>query len=133
MSVWATTQTRRFKAAVVGGCVFDQASEFESEDSPASDAWYFGTPWDNPEVFARNSPSTQVRNAKTPTLILHGEADRNNPVGQSLALYRALKHYDVEAELVVYPREKHGPSEEMHQVDMLRRMLAWFDRYLGRQ
>ena len=130
MTQWAITQTNRFKAAVTGGGVFDQAAEFGTEDSPAEDEWYFGTPWERPEVFARNSPATYIRNAKTPTLILHGEDDHNNPVIQSRELYRALKHYGVESELIVYPGEGHLPHQEKHQIDMLERMLDWFDRYL---
>ncbi len=130
MTEWAITQTNRFKAAVAGGGVFDQAAEFGTESSPADDEWYFGNPWDHPEVFARNSPASYVRNARTPTLIVHGEEDRNNPVGQSIALYRALKHYDVETQLVIYPGEGHLPRQEKHQIDILERMLGWFDRYL---
>ncbi len=130
MTQWAITQTDRFKAAVTGGGVFDQTLEFETEGSPADDEWYFGTPWEHPDVFARNSPATYIRSARTPTLILHGENDQNNPVNQSRALYRAFKHYGVESELVIYPGEGHLPRQEKHQIDMLERMLDWFDRYL---
>jgi dipeptidyl aminopeptidase/acylaminoacyl peptidase len=130
MTQWAITQTNRFRAAVTGGGVFDQAAEFGTEDSSAGDEWYFGTPWEHPEVFARNSPATYIRNAKTPTLIVHGEDDHNNPVSQSRELYRALKHYGVESQLIVYPGEGHLPLQEKHQVDILERMLGWFDRYL---
>jgi dipeptidyl aminopeptidase/acylaminoacyl peptidase len=73
MSAWAITQTNRFKAAVAGAPVFDQQAEFETEDGPADDEWHFGTPWEHPEVFARNSPATYIGNAHTPTLILDGE------------------------------------------------------------
>ncbi len=128
MTQWAITQTNRFKAAVTGGGVFDQTLEFGTEDSPAEDEWYFGAPWEHPEVFARNSPATHIRNAKTPTLILHGEDDHNNPVSQSRELYRALKRYGVESELIIYPGEGHLPRQEKHQIDMLERMLEWFDR-----
>jgi dipeptidyl aminopeptidase/acylaminoacyl peptidase len=130
MTQWAITQTNRFKAAVTGGGVFDQTLEFETESSPADDEWYFGTPWEHPDVFARNSPATYIRNARTPTLILHGENDQNNPVIQSRALYRALKRQGVESELVIYPGEGHLPRQEKHQIDMLERMLDWFDRFL---
>jgi len=130
MTQWAITQTNRFKAAVTGGGVFDQTLEFGTEDSPAEDEWYFGTPWEHPDVFARNSPATYIRNATTPTLILHGEDDHNNPVSQSRELYRALKRYGVESELIIYPGEGHLPRQEKHQIDMLERMLEWFDRYL---
>ena len=130
MTVRAITQTHRFKAAVVGGGVFDESAEYGTEDDPASDEWYMGTPWENPEIYARNSPATYIRNATTPTLILHGAADSTNPVGQSQALYRALKRYDVESQFVTYPREGHLPREEAHQIDVLRRMLDWFDAHL---
>ncbi|HTB89250.1 MAG TPA: S9 family peptidase, partial [Steroidobacteraceae bacterium] len=69
MSEWAITQTGRFKAAVAGAGVFNQQAEFETEDSPTDELWYFGTPWEHPDVFARNSPATYIGNAHTPTLI----------------------------------------------------------------
>ena len=63
-----------------------------------------------------------MKNAKTPTLILQGENDTTDPLGQSQQLYRGLKHYGVEAEIVVYPREPHGPQEEKHRLDILNRI-----------
>ncbi len=131
MTQWAIGHTNRFKAAVSGGGVIDQVAEFETENNPAEDEWYFGTPWDHPDAFAQNSPATFIRNARTPTLIVHGEDDRNNPVGQSRGLYRALKHNAVECELIVYPGEGHLPAQEKHQIDILQRMLDWYDRYLN--
>jgi dipeptidyl aminopeptidase/acylaminoacyl peptidase len=130
MSEWAITQTGRFKAAVAGAGVFDQQAEFETEDSPAADEWHFGTPWDHPDVFARNSPSTYIRNAHTPTLILDGEEDTSNPAGQSKGLYRALKHFGVETEMVLYPGEGHSPLNGSYNVDMFERILNWYDRFL---
>jgi dipeptidyl aminopeptidase/acylaminoacyl peptidase len=130
MAEWAITQTNRFKAAVSGAGLFDLAAEFGTETGPAYDEWYFGTPWENPERFAKSSPYMYIKNAKTPTLILQGENDTTDPMGQSTALYRALKRYKVETELVTYPREPHGPREEKHQLDIHTRMLGWFDRYL---
>ena len=130
MSAWAITQTNRFKAAVVGAGVFDQQAEFETEAHADGDEWYFGTPWDHPEVFARNSPATYIRNAHTPTLILDGEEDRSNPVGQSKGLYRALKHFNVEASLVLYPGEGHSPRLGSNNIDMFERILGWYDSHL---
>jgi dipeptidyl aminopeptidase/acylaminoacyl peptidase len=131
MTAWAITQTRRFKVAIAGAPVFDQQAEFESEGHSDGDEWYFGAPWDHPDVFARNSPATYIRDARTPTLILDGADDRNNPVGQSKGLYRALKHYGVETELVLYPDEGHSPRRGDYNIDMFQRILDWCDRYLG--
>jgi dipeptidyl aminopeptidase/acylaminoacyl peptidase len=130
MSAWATTQTDRFKAAVAGASVFDQQAEFETEDGPAGDEWYFGTPWEHPDVFARNSPATYIRNAHTPTLIFDGEDDTSNPVGQSKGLYRALKHFGVQTEMILYPGEGHSPRNGAYNIDMLERILNWYDRFL---
>ncbi len=131
MAEWAITQTDRFKAAVSGAGMFDLAAEYGTEAGPAYDEWFFSTPWEHPERFYKNSPVTYIKNAKTPTLILQGENDPVDPIGQSTALYRALKRYNVETELVVYPREPHGPREEKHQLDILTRMLGWFDQHLS--
>jgi dipeptidyl aminopeptidase/acylaminoacyl peptidase len=131
MSEWAITQTDRFKAAVVGAGVFDQQAEFETESDPADDEWYFGTPWEHPDVFARNSPATYIGRAHTPTLIFGGEDDTSNPVGQSKGLYRALKHVGVETEMVLFPGEGHSPRKGSYNVDMFERLLAWYDRHLA--
>jgi dipeptidyl aminopeptidase/acylaminoacyl peptidase len=130
MTQWAIGHTRRFKAAVSGQGVFDEAFEYYTEDDPAADEWYFGTPWEHPDVFARNSPSAFISNARTPTLIVHMEGDKVNPVSQSQALYRALKRMGVETVLVTYPEATHLPGQETHQVDVMKRMIDWYDRHL---
>ena len=124
------TQTQRFKAAVAGAGVFDEAAEYGTENAAAMDEWYMGIPSKNREVYAQNSPATFIAAAKTPMLILHGIDDPVNPIGQSQALYRALKWYGVESQFVSYPREGHSFREEGHRVDALKRMLAWFDEHL---
>jgi dipeptidyl aminopeptidase/acylaminoacyl peptidase len=130
MAAWAITQTNRFKASVSGACMSDLASEFGTENSAAGDEWFYGTPYEHQADFIKSSPITFIKHAKTPTLILQGESDTTDPIGQSQQLHRGLKHYGVPVEFVVYPREPHGLREEKHQVDMLGRMLAWFDRYV---
>ena len=130
MAEWAITQTTRFKAAVSGAGMADLISEFGTEHGPAYDEWFWGWPYEKPEGFLRHSPFMFMKNAKTPTLILQGEADTTDPLGQSQELYRGLKHYGVKAELVEYPREPHGPREEKHNLDVLNRILAWYQENL---
>jgi dipeptidyl aminopeptidase/acylaminoacyl peptidase len=130
MSEWAITQTTRFKAAIAGAGLSDLAAEFGTEDGPAYDEWYYGLPYEQPAGFARSSPLTYISRARTPTLILQGEEDVVDPIGQSTALYRALKRYKVPAELVLYPREGHGLSEEKHLIDRLNRVVEWYARWM---
>jgi len=130
MAEWAITQTNVFKAAVSGAGMANLISEFGTEDHPAGDEWFYGVPWEKPEGFLNSSPFVFLKNAKTPTLVLQGDADPIDPLGQSQELYRGLKRYGVEAEFVVYPREPHGFREEKHLADRLNRILAWYDKYL---
>jgi dipeptidyl aminopeptidase/acylaminoacyl peptidase len=130
MAEWAITQTNVFKAAVSGAGMANLISEFGTEDHPAGDEWFYGVPWEKPEGFLNSSPFVHLKNVKTPTLVLQGEADTVDPLGQSQELYRGLKRYGAETELVVYPREPHGFREEKHLVDRLNRILAWYDKYL---
>jgi dipeptidyl aminopeptidase/acylaminoacyl peptidase len=131
MAAWAVTQTSRFKAAVVGAPVIDLASEYGTEAGPAYDEWFYGLPYEKLDGFIRSSPITYVKNVKTPTLLLQGEQDVTDPIGQSQQFYRGLKRYGIESDLVLYPREGHGLREEKHLVDRLTRIIAWYDKYLS--
>jgi dipeptidyl aminopeptidase/acylaminoacyl peptidase len=130
MAEWAITQTTRFKVAVSGAGMANLISEYGTEEGPSGDEWFYGVPYEKPEGFLNSSPFLYVKHAKTPTLILQGDADPIDPLGQSQELYRGLKRYGVEAELVVYPREPHGFHEEKHLVDRLNRILEWYDGHL---
>src|SRR5262245_1807017 len=130
LAAWAVTQTNRFKASVSGAPVIDMASEFGTENGPAYDHWFYGTPYEKLDGFIKSSPITFVKNARTPALILQGESDTTDPIGQSQQFYRGLKWYGVESDFVVYPREPHGLREEAHLLDRLARIVAWYDRFL---
>ena len=132
MAEWAITQTNDFKAAVSGAGLSNLISEYGSEEHPSYDEWFYGVPYESDSLvkFLNSSPFTQLKNAKTPTLILQGEADTTDPPDQSQELYRGLKHYGVETEFVMYPREPHGFREEKHLLDRLNRILAWYDAHL---
>ena len=86
---------------------------------------YFNRDW-----YDEHSPITLIKNCRTPTLLLHGEFDPGVPLGQAHEFYTGLKDAGVEAELVIYPRERHSIQEYAHRVDLQRRVLAWFDKHL---
>jgi dipeptidyl aminopeptidase/acylaminoacyl peptidase len=130
MAEWAITQTTRFKAAMSGAGMANLATEFGTESNASYDHWFWGTPYEHYDDFFKHSPIAFIKNAKTPTLIIQGENDTTDPLGQSQELYRGLRYYNVPTELVVYPREPHGFREMKHTMDYYRRMLAWFDKYM---
>jgi dipeptidyl aminopeptidase/acylaminoacyl peptidase len=131
MTAWTITQTRRFKAAMVGAGLTNMYSMYSTNDIPSALDGYFGAePWDDEEAYRRASAMTFIKQARTPTLIQHGLADLRVPVGQAQELYAGLTRNDVPAELVLYPREPHGLQEPRHQLDKMRREYAWFARYV---
>ena len=135
MAEWAITQTTRFRAAVSGAGLSNLISEYGTEQGPSYDEWFYGLPYEPEKItgFLNSSPFVHLKNVKTPTLILQGDADPVDPPGQSQELYRGLKRYVVEAELVMYPREPHGFREEKHLLDRLNRILAWYDKHLKQE
>ena len=134
MTAWTVTQTNRFKAAVVGAAVTNLFSFNGTTDiTPSFLRNYFrDIPFRRREAYDKHSPMTFLKNCKTPSLVLHGQADERVPVGQGWEFYNGLKQLGVEAEMVVYPREPHGLKERAHQLDLLTRVLGWYDQHLKR-
>ena len=132
-TAWAVTQTNRFKAAIMGAGISDWRSFHGRSYLHSWDVIHYGgsDPYDPESPHARFSPINYVSNVKTPTLILHGEEDWDVPVEQSYQFHRALKDLGVETELVVYPREPHGPVEYEHVIDIGNRLVNWFKAKLG--
>ncbi|MFJ4851284.1 MULTISPECIES: S9 family peptidase [unclassified Streptomyces] len=135
MAAWAVGQTDRFKAAVMGAGVSDWGMlAATGEWGPANESGVSGSVgWEGPgpHPHDRVSPISYASRIRTPVLILHGEEDTNVPIGQAVLFHRALRHFGVEHEFVTYPREGHMIAERAHQLDLLRRTRAWFDRLLG--
>jgi dipeptidyl aminopeptidase/acylaminoacyl peptidase len=131
MTMWAVTQTNRFRAAVAGAGLANYQSYYGQNDI---DEWmppYFGaTVYDDPAVYARSSPITFIKNVKTPTLVIVGQYDGECPMPQSREFWNALKTLGVETQLVIYPGEGHEFFEPEHRRDVSERLAAWFDHYL---
>jgi dipeptidyl aminopeptidase/acylaminoacyl peptidase len=136
MTAWAITQTDRFKAAVPVAGVFDLESFYGT-----SDIGYFfgdihagGPPHARRDWYAAHSPAAFAHRVRTPTLIVHGEADERCPIGQAEQMFVTLAKAGCEVEFARYPGGDHnvprfGPPA--HTEDFLRRVLAWFKRHLG--
>jgi len=132
MSMFAVTQTQRFKAAVAGAGISDWLSYY-GENS--IDQWmtpYFGASvYDDPGVYSRASAITYIKQAKTPTLVVVGDRDGECPAPQSFEFWHALRAEHVPTQLVVYPNEGHGFADPAHRRDVMVRTVEWFGQYLG--
>lgn len=130
MSAWAVTHDNRFKAAVVGAALTDQFSALLATDTPDFMTAYFGLPPSGTAQMDASSPMRAIEHVNTPVLVLHGQEDRRVPVTQGLGFYRGLRLLGKEAAMVIYPREPHRIAEYEHQLDIQRRVLAWYDAHL---
>lgn len=131
LTAWAITQTNRFKAAVAGAAIINWLSfHGTSYLNRWDELHYAANPYERESKHQQFSPINFIGNATTPTLILHGEKDGDVPVSQGYELFRALKEKGIETELVVYPREPHGPGETAHVKDLITRACDWFEKYV---
>jgi dipeptidyl aminopeptidase/acylaminoacyl peptidase len=93
-----------------------------------------GRPWDCLEEYAFRSPLTYLPKAKTPTLIIHGEADDRVPISQGEQLFATLLESGCEVEFVRYPGGAHTllrVGYPAHRLDVLERLTGWFKDHLG--
>jgi dipeptidyl aminopeptidase/acylaminoacyl peptidase len=131
MTMFAVTQTQRFKAAVAGAGISDWQSYY-GENS--IDQWmtpYFGASvYDDPAVYAKSSAINFIKQARTPTLIVVGDRDGECPAPQSYEFWHALRDRHVPTQLVVYPNEGHGFVDPAHRRDVMERAVEWFQQFM---
>ncbi len=128
---WAIGHTDRFKVAAFGAGLSNAISYYSQGDIQFQrETLHQGTPWRNPQNMIQRSPVMYLQNAKTPSLIFHGEKDERVPLPQSLENYMGLKKAGVPTQLVIYPREPHGLREPKHQLDKMRREIDWIEKYI---
>ncbi|HWG36511.1 MAG TPA: prolyl oligopeptidase family serine peptidase, partial [Terriglobales bacterium] len=136
MAGFVEGKTTRFAAIISGAPVIDQYSEYGTESGSWYDRWFYGLPWDHAQDAWRQSPLSFVSHAHTPFMLLQGEADTTDPLGQSEEMYRALRQAGVPVRLMTFPRENHGtlsggiggsPSTEpWHGFQARTQILDWF-------
>ena len=92
---------------------------------------YLTWPWENWSLYSEASPIYHAERSRTPTLILHGDADPRVDRSQSLIMYRCLKLAgQAPVRLVLYPGEGHGNQRAASRWDSSLRAMRWMDHYL---
>ena len=135
ISAFLTTHdAARFKAVSVGAGISDWMTYYVNTDiHPFTRQYLKATPWDDPEIYAKTSPITYIKQAKTPTLIQHGATDQRVPLPNAFELYQGLLDNNVPAKLIVYEGFGgigHGPSKPKSHRATMEHNIEWFDQYL---
>jgi len=132
MTMWTVTHSNRFKAGVAGAGIADWVSYYGENGINQWMVPFFGTTaYKDPAAYDRFSPIRYIQAARTPTFIYVGERDVECPADQSLQFHSGLDAMGVPNSLVIYAGEGHGIREAEHKEDLKKRILGWFDHFLG--
>jgi dipeptidyl aminopeptidase/acylaminoacyl peptidase len=129
--MWLAGQTDRFAALAAMMGVYDLRTMYSSTEELWFPEWDLGgTPWESPEAYRRQSPSSHVAGFRTPTLVVTGRKDFRVPYTQSLAFFTDLQRRGVPSRLVVFEESGHWPGW-YDMVLYYAAHLDWFHRHLG--
>jgi dipeptidyl aminopeptidase/acylaminoacyl peptidase len=127
----ATRHADRFKALSVGAGISNWVTYYVNTDiHPFTRQYLKATPWDDPKIYADTSPMTYIKQARTPTLIQHGDRDQRVPIPNAFELYQGLQDQKVPVELMIFRGFGHGLDKPKANRAAMQQNLDWFDRYL---
>lgn len=128
---WIAGHSDRFKCLISHDGVFNPASMYGATEELWFPEWEFmGTPWSNPETYARWSPLNFAKNFKTPMLVIHGELDYRVPVGEGFQLFTTLQRQKVPSKMLYFPDEGHWVMKPKNSELWYKTFLGWLDQYL---
>jgi dipeptidyl aminopeptidase/acylaminoacyl peptidase len=131
ISAFITTYSDRFKAVSVGAGISDWTTYYVNTDiHPFTRQYLKSTPWDDPDIYKKTSPISYVKNAKTPTLIQHGDQDKRVPPPNAFELYQALQDRGVPVKLILYKGFGHPINKPKQQRAVLEHNYDWFSQYI---
>jgi dipeptidyl aminopeptidase/acylaminoacyl peptidase len=134
MTDWIATHTGRFRCLISHAGPYDLTSMYGSTE----ELWFVehdleGTPWTNPQMYAKWSPSTYAAalgKFRTPTLVTDGELDFRVPYTQDLEFFTALQRQGVPSKLVIFPDEGHFVLKPQNSKFWYKTFLDWLAKYL---
>jgi dipeptidyl aminopeptidase/acylaminoacyl peptidase len=131
MMDWFLGHTTRFKAIVSHAGVYNLTSMYGVTEELWFAEWDLkGTPWTNPDLYAKFSPHAYAKNFKTPTLVTHGELDFRVPIGEGLQLYTTLQRQGVPSKMVYFPDEGHWINKPGNSALWYHEFIAWMDKWV---
>src|SRR5215467_1229380 len=131
ISAFITCSSDRFKAVSVGAGISDWITYYVNTDiHPFTRQYLKSTPWDDPEIYKKTSPISYVKDARTPTLIQHGELDKRVPIPNGYELYQALKDKGIPVKMIVYKGFGHPITKPKAQRAVMEHNYEWFCHWI---
>ena len=129
MVAYMNGHTDRYRAYVCHAGCYDWVSMMATDGYKFFAKELGAYHWDDEPRVMRQSPHHYVKNAKTPTLVVHGELDYRVPATQALQYYDSLKAKDVPSRLVYFPDENHWILKPQNSRLWYGEFFAWLARY----
>lgn len=114
------------------GNLDERMAYYDTEELWFPEWEHHGTPWENPESYARHNPIDHVAKWKTPTLVVHGALDYRVVDTQGLSVFTALQRRGVPSRLLYFPDENHWVLKPKNSIQWHETVLGWLDRWTGR-
>jgi dipeptidyl aminopeptidase/acylaminoacyl peptidase len=131
ISAFISCFSDRFKAVSVGAGISDWTTYYANTDiTPFTRQYLKATPWEDPEIYGKTSPITYLRNARTPTLIQHGELDKRVPIPNAYELRQALEDKGVPVRMVVYKGFGHSITKPREVRAVAEHNYEWFSKWI---
>ena len=133
MTQYLQTKTNIFACAISHAGISDHTSYWGegywgysySEVSMAN-----SYPWTRKDLYVDQSPLFNAEKIHTPLLFLHGNADHNVPIGESIQMFTALKLLGRPTAFVVVDSQDHHIFDFGKRIKWHNTIMAWFQRYL---
>ena len=130
---WINGHTNRFQCLVNHDGGFDEYANYFTTEELWFPEWEFkGTPWANPELYDKFSPSRYVAKWQTPTLVIHGANDFRLVDAEGIATFTALQRRGIPSQFLYFPDENHWVAKPKNSILWHDSVLDWLDRWLKR-
>jgi dipeptidyl aminopeptidase/acylaminoacyl peptidase len=88
-----------------------------------------GTPWENPEGYAKHNPVDFVKNWKTPTLVVHGAKDFRVVETGGFGTFTALQRKGIPSRLLYFPDENHWVLKPQNSILWHDTVIGWLNQW----
>jgi dipeptidyl aminopeptidase/acylaminoacyl peptidase len=150
MADWVLTHTDRFKCIVTHDGMFNPAAAYGDTEELWFNEWEFrrgpatgaaardkapGQPWRyqslpaEQDPFRKWSPMLHIKNAKTPTLVIHSQRDYRLDVSEGFQLFTALQRLGISSKMLYFPDEGHWVLKPQNSKLWYETVGDWCDRW----
>jgi dipeptidyl aminopeptidase/acylaminoacyl peptidase len=127
---WVAGQTDRFRALVNhDGNLDERMAYFDTEELWFPEWEHGGTPWQNPEGYAKHNPIDHVGNWKTPMLVIHGSRDYRVVDTQGMSTFTALQRRGIPSKFLHFPDENHWVLKPQNSILWHDTVMEWITRW----